>query len=270
MVLMIQVSNQKLLWISMFDCISNCRPFKRPALSGQQRKEPQLELDPDDIEPDPEERQSPGKTCDVRQATKLRGAKARRWFAKLHMLPEWRIDIPSNLNTDWYVFARPAGKQYFVVSSDGTTISRLCNGILLYRFPSALPNGSRTNNALRSGQSYCLLDCIFHEVGACDAPSSYRKYRFGMVPVYNHDQEGPNQCLIIQQTGLHTGNLLCFAINDGGLAFVDGKIEKVDLKYLGPSNPAHTFADCYSKVMFQYIVRHSPLQVEHLFASIGP
>lgn len=60
-----------------------------------------------------------------------------------------------------YVFARPSGKRCFVVSSNGTTVSRLRNGCLLHRFPSALPNGARTS---RSGQSYCILDCIFHEV----------------------------------------------------------------------------------------------------------
>lgn len=63
-----------------------------------------------------------------------------------------------------YVCARPAGKRCLVVSSNGVTVSRLRNGSLLHRFPSALPNGARTNNSNRSGQSYCILDCIFHEV----------------------------------------------------------------------------------------------------------
>lgn len=38
---------------------------------------------------------------DLRQATKLRGPEARLWFAKQLMLPEWMIDVPDNLNTDW-------------------------------------------------------------------------------------------------------------------------------------------------------------------------
>lgn len=63
-----------------------------------------------------------------------------------------------------YVFARPAGKRCFVVSSNGTTVSRLRNGSLLHRFPSSLPNGSKSRDASRSAQSYCILDCIFHEV----------------------------------------------------------------------------------------------------------
>lgn len=63
-----------------------------------------------------------------------------------------------------YVLARPAGKRCFVVSSDGTTVSRLRNGSVLHHFPSALPNGARTRDNSGSAQSYCILDCIFHEV----------------------------------------------------------------------------------------------------------
>lgn len=61
-----------------------------------------------------------------------------------------------------YVFARPAGKRCFVVSSHGTTVSRLRNGTMLHRFPSALPSGARKTGASKAG--YCILDCIFHEV----------------------------------------------------------------------------------------------------------
>ncbi|GJR63608.1 snurportin-1 [Tanacetum coccineum] len=161
---------------------------------------------------------------DLRQAAKLKGPEARRWFASQLMLPEWMIDVPDRLNHDWYVFARPSGKRCFVVSSNGTTVSRLRNGSLLHRFPSALPNGAKTRD--RSAQSYCILDCIFHELdqtyyvidmvcwagisfyectaefrffwmnsklvesGACEAPSAYHKYRFSLVPVYNCDHEG--------------------------------------------------------------------------------
>ncbi|PHT57765.1 hypothetical protein CQW23_00128 [Capsicum baccatum] len=322
---------------------------------------------------------------DLRQATKLRGHEARLWFAKQLMHPEWMIDVPDNLNTDWYVFARPAGKRCFVVSSNGTTISRLRNGILLHRFPSALPNGARTNNS-KSAQSYCILDCIFHEsdetyyvidgvcwagislyecaaefrffwlnsklaeTGACDAPSTYHRYRFSTLPVYNCDKEGlqtayagqvpyvkdgllfynkhahyqtgntplalvwkdencsqyvidtdnkgqvPSQqqvvlellddgrlatsddppvifgCLLgafVQKTELHRGDLIKFAIGEGGLVVVNGKLEKADLQFLGKSNRARAFADSYSKVLFQHAARYSHLRIEHLFASIS-
>ncbi|KAL3834892.1 hypothetical protein ACJIZ3_009628 [Penstemon smallii] len=246
------------------------RPFKRASISDQQRRrdlslqrqsqnrlhaqhqsrlahtilsltadqpvtesEPEFELE---IEPEHEE-QTPR---DVQEAVKLRGPEARRWFAKQLMLPEWMIDVPERLNTDWYlliltfhyiscfryVFARPSGKRCFVVSSNGTTVSRLRNGSMLHRFPSALPNGARTKSSSRSGQSYCILDCIFHELdqtyyvidllswagmslyecaaefrffwlnsklvetGACNDPSTYHRYRFSTVLVYNCDHDG--------------------------------------------------------------------------------
>ncbi|XP_071711675.1 uncharacterized protein [Rutidosis leptorrhynchoides] len=323
---------------------------------------------------------------DIRQAAKLKGPEARRWFASQLMLPEWMIDVPDRLNQDWFVFARPSGKRCFVVSSNGTTVSRLRNGSQLHRFPSALPNGARTKEGSRSAQSYCTLDCIFHEMdqtyyvidmvcwagisfyectaefrffwmnsklvesGACDAPSNYHRYRFSVVPVYNCDREGlqtaytgtvpyvkdgllfynkhahyqtgntplalvwkddtcsqyvidtdnkgqvPNQqqvvlelqdngqlvtsddppvvlgCLnatFIQETGLHSGNLVRFALNEGGLTFVDGNLKKADLLYIGNVHRARAFADSYSKIVFQYMVRRSPLRIDHLFASMG-
>ncbi|KAL8535627.1 hypothetical protein ACS0TY_011306 [Phlomoides rotata] len=239
------------------------RPFKRSLISDQQRRrelslqrqaqnrrdaqhqarclaQTILSLQSDSSEPEAEFESVPvveletmphaeeqAQDFDVRQAVRLRGPEARRWFAQQLMLPEWMIDVPDGLNADWYVCARPAGKRCFVVSSNGTTISRLRNGSMLHRFPSALPNGARVNNSTRSGQSYCILDCIFHEVpdqtyyvidmvcwggmpmyecttefrffwlnsklvetGACDDPSPYHKYRFRTVVMYNCDLEG--------------------------------------------------------------------------------
>ncbi|XP_010663742.1 uncharacterized protein LOC104882365 [Vitis vinifera] len=72
----------------------------------------------------------------------------------------------------------------------------------------------------------------------------------------------------IQKSGLCSGNLLRFAVSDGGLSFVDGKLERADLHYLGKVNRARAFADSYSKVMFQHSVRHSPLSIDDLLASI--
>ncbi|MBA0593103.1 uncharacterized protein LOC105764787 [Gossypium raimondii] len=399
------------------------RPFKRAAISDQQKRRelsllrqaqnrrdaqqqarclassilslqsaaPESQPEQSDIEletvPEAEpESEAFSKDLDVRQASKLRGPEVRKWFARQLMLPEWMIDVPDRLAQDWYVFARPAGKRCFVVSSNGTTVSRQRNGSILHHFPSALPAGAKIRDGSGSAQSYCILDCIFHELdqtyyvidmvcwngyslydctaefrfywlnskleesGACNAPSHYHKFRFSAVPVYNCDQSGlhaaytgvvpyakdgllfynkhalyqtgntplalvwkdencsqyvidtdgkgeiPSQqqvvlelqddrklvtsddppvlfgCLdgdIIEKSGLHTGNLLRFAIGDGGLSFVDGKLEKADLIYLGKSNRARAFADSYSKVLFQFMVRHSPLKIDDLLASIN-
>ncbi|GER36531.1 Snurportin-1, partial [Striga asiatica] len=352
------------------------RPFKRAAISDQQRRrelslqrqaqnrrdaqhqarclaQSILSLQNDSAEPDFEALPQPeehAKDFDLRQAARLRGPEARRWFAKQLMLPEWMIDVPERLNTDW-----------------------LRNGSLLHRFPSALPNGSRVSNSSRSGQSYCILDCIFHEPdqiyyvidmvcwagmslyectaefrffwlnsklvesGACDDPSTYHRYRFRAVLVYNCDQEGlkaayrepvpygkdgllfynknahyqsgntplvlvwkdeicsqyvldtdskgqiPDQQQVVLElcddgkvatsddppTRLEPGNLLRFATSEGGLCFANGKLERADLQYLGKSNRSRAFADSYSKVMFQYMARRSPLQIEHLFESVN-
>lgn len=397
------------------------RPFKRPAISDQQRRRelslqrqsqnrrdaqqqarclassvlslqsqypdpvPELEIEP---ESQPQQEAGPlTKDLDIRQASKLRGPEVRKWFASQLMLPEWMIDVPDRLSHDWYVFARPAGKRCIVVSSNGTTVSRERNGSILHHFPSALPSGARTKDPSGSAQSYCILDCIFHELdqtyyvidmvcwrgyslydctaefrffwlnsklaetGACDAPSHYHKFRFSTVPVYNCDQRGLYSAYIesmpyakdgllfynkhahyqtgntplalvwkdekcsqyvidtdskgqvlsqqqvvlelqedgklstsddppvifgcldgefIQKSGLQSGSLLKFAIGNGGLSFVDGKLEKSDLNYLGKSNRARMFADSYSKVIFQYMVRHTPLKFDDLLASVSP
>ncbi|MBA0805862.1 hypothetical protein Gohar_005350, partial [Gossypium harknessii] len=239
------------------------RPFKRAAISDQQKRRelsllrqaqnrrdaqqqarclassilslqsaaPESQPEQSDIESEtvPEAEQESeafSKDLDVRQASKLRGPEVRKWFARQLMLPEWMIDVPDRLAQDWYVFARPAGKRCFVVSSNGTTVSRQRNGSILHHFPSALPAGAKIRDGSGSAQSYCILDCIFHELdqtyyvidmvcwngyslydctaefrfywlnskleesGACNAPSYYHKFRFSAVPVYNCDQSG--------------------------------------------------------------------------------
>ncbi|XP_072961428.1 uncharacterized protein [Typha angustifolia] len=392
------------------------RPFKRPAISDQQRRRevallrqsqhrsdsqnrarhlassllslhgpPEPEHEPES-EPDPEpESGSPARDLDVVRAAKLKGSEARKWFARQLMLPEWMIDVPPHLDRDWYVFSRPAGKRCFVVSSNGTTVSRLRNGSILHHFPSLLPNGARTKDNSGPAHSYSILDCIFHEpdetyyvidmvcwrgyslydcsaefrffwlnsklteTGACNPPSAYHRYRFSIVPIYDcnpmglhaaysgavpyakdgllfynkhaHYQTGNTPltlvwkdgmcsqyfldtdskgqiptlqqivlelqddgklttsddppvvfgCFdgdIVQKSGLQSGNLLRFAINDETVSLVEGKLEISNLQFLGKANRARAFADSHSKVLFQYAARHSPLRIEDLSASL--
>nr|KAJ0189963.1 hypothetical protein LSAT_V11C800449030 [Lactuca sativa] len=49
--------------------------------------------------------------------------------------------------------------------------------------------------------------------------------------VIDTDNKGqiPNQ----QQTALNIGNLVRFAVSEGGLTFMNGKVEKADLQYIG-------------------------------------
>lgn len=51
-----------------------------------------------------------------------------------------------------------------MISSNGTTVSRLRNGRVFHRFPSKLPNGARAKNVAAASNVYCILDCVFHEV----------------------------------------------------------------------------------------------------------
>ncbi|CAO2207680.1 unnamed protein product [Urochloa humidicola] len=231
------------------------RPYKRPAISDQQRRRelalqaqsarradaqacaralassllttqtPPAEPDAHRHEEDEHEEEQEHTVADVATAAKLRGSDARRWFARQIMLPEWMVDAPPHLASDWHVFARPSGKRCLVVSSNGITISRVRNGSILHRFPSALPNGSKRDIS-GPASSYSILDCIFHEAdqtyyiidmicwrgyslydctaefrffwvssklmetSAGDPPSTYHRYRFSAVPIYECTLEG--------------------------------------------------------------------------------
>ena len=110
------------------------RPFKRAAISDQQRRRelslqrqaqhrrdaqhqarclasflnPHSDPEPEEPEPEPEttsetepEPSDSPKELDIRHASKLKGAEARKWFARQLMLPEWMIDVPDQLPQDW-------------------------------------------------------------------------------------------------------------------------------------------------------------------------
>ncbi|WVZ73234.1 hypothetical protein U9M48_021566 [Paspalum notatum var. saurae] len=231
------------------------RPYKRPAISDQQRRRELALQAQSSRRADAQARaralassllttQTPAAATSRREeegeaeeehdhtvadvaaaAAKLRGSDARRWFARQIMLPEWMVDAPPHLASDWHVFARPSGKRCLVVSSNGITISRVRNGSILHRFPSALPNGSKRDIS-GPASSYSILDCIFHEpdetyyiidmicwrgyslydctaefrffwvnsklteTSAGDPPSTYHRYRFSVVPIYECNLEG--------------------------------------------------------------------------------
>ena len=103
------------------------RPFKRAAISDQQRRRklslqrqaqhrrdaqhqarclasflnPHSDPDPDpepETTPEPEHEPSDSpKELDIRHASKLKGVEARKWVARQLMLPEWMIDVPDQL-----------------------------------------------------------------------------------------------------------------------------------------------------------------------------
>eukprot|EP00854_Cymbomonas_tetramitiformis_P028018 gene28018-34651_t len=99
----------------------------------------------------------------VQRYTVSRGGESHSasFYAKQLMSPEWMVDVPTGITTDWYVVPHPEGERCLVISSRGGTVSRRRNGSIVHRFPSALPNGSRATGA--NSDSYCILDCVFHK-----------------------------------------------------------------------------------------------------------
>jgi snurportin-1 len=79
------------------------------------------------------------------------------------MLPEWMVDVPPDLGHAWFATPRPKGQRTLVISSRGCTVSRLKSGRVLHKFPSALPGGSRRSKHGKAEDSFCILDCVFHQ-----------------------------------------------------------------------------------------------------------
>ena len=79
----------------------------------------------------------------------------------LLMTPEWVIDIPSDLSSNWYVMPRPEGQRCLVTSSRGTTLARMRTGRVLGRFQSGLPGGGEGGGGGEK-QDSCILDCIYN------------------------------------------------------------------------------------------------------------
>jgi len=92
---------------------------------------------------------------------KQRVARARRlreYYEGQFVHPEWLVDVPPDLASEWYVIPRPEGDRCLVVASNGQTNVRLRNGRIKHHFPSLLPGGS--HKSAESG--YSILDCIFY------------------------------------------------------------------------------------------------------------
>ncbi|KAL4439876.1 hypothetical protein ABPG75_002877 [Micractinium tetrahymenae] len=98
-------------------------------------------------------------------ATSLRspggsGAALRQYYSQQLMQPEWLVDVPPDLGSEWYALPRPEGQRCLVIAARGQTVARLRNGALFERFGSPLPAGGRGQPA--GEDNFCILDCIFH------------------------------------------------------------------------------------------------------------
>ncbi|KAF9295871.1 hypothetical protein BGZ88_001232 [Linnemannia elongata] len=90
--------------------------------------------------------------------------KDRNPFRDQMMMPEPMTDIPSDLDTSYYIVPLPIGHRCFVISADGKTTARLPSGqLLVAAFESCLPAGSNQYRGNRRSD-YCILDCVYSSV----------------------------------------------------------------------------------------------------------
>eukprot|EP00897_Mesotaenium_endlicherianum_P004247 jgi/Mesen1/3850/ME000207S02868 len=175
-----------------------------------------------------ERREEHGGERGLLEGGNLWGQKAREWYAQQLMLPEWMLDVPPRLPQDWYVMARPEGKRCLVITSNGTTVSRLRNGRILHRFPSALPNGAKTRQVAAAAHFRLFwVHSKLAETGALELPSHFHKfqhahYALGITPlallwkdahcspyVIDTDKDGnvPPQQQVVLQYSAHDGDV---------------------------------------------------------------
>jgi snurportin-1 len=76
------------------------------------------------------------------------------------MAPEWLVEIPDDLASNWYVMSRPEGQRCLVIASHGTTMVRSRTGHFKNSFLSGLPCGGGAGDG--GAMQECILDCIFH------------------------------------------------------------------------------------------------------------
>ncbi|KAF9919818.1 hypothetical protein FBU30_010491 [Linnemannia zychae] len=90
--------------------------------------------------------------------------KDRNPFRDQMMMPELLTDIPTDLDTSYYIVPLPIGHRCFVISADGKTTARLPSGqLLVSAFESCLPAGSSQYRGNRRSD-YCILDCVYSSV----------------------------------------------------------------------------------------------------------
>lgn len=82
-------------------------------------------------------------------------------FRNKLMMSEWMLEIPKDLQKDYFMIPCPVGKRCLVIAMQGQTRAYGRQGHLIYNFHSALPGGSfqtkYKNNSV-------LLDCIYSDV----------------------------------------------------------------------------------------------------------
>ncbi|KFM80636.1 hypothetical protein X975_25159, partial [Stegodyphus mimosarum] len=104
-----------------------------------------------------EEEEENSEEMDVEEYVK----KPPRSYKNQLMYSEWLVEVPSDLESQWFLMLCPVGKRCLVVSSGGNTKVFTKSGYRVSTFPSLLPGGNKSDGVRHA---YCLLDCIFNEI----------------------------------------------------------------------------------------------------------
>jgi len=179
------------------------------------------------------------------QTKKDRGREKRErqqiYFCSMLQIPEWMVEIPSDLGPEnWMVCARPEGQRCLVISQGGRTISRKKNGAVMKTFDSLLPSGCGGRG---HGES-TILECVFHEADQtyyvldilqwkgfnyCDSTAEFRFYWMqsklaeieGICSVSDHNQYRfqPIPMFKCDRTGLESVYTSTYQYQKDGLVF---------------------------------------------------
>lgn len=148
--------------------ITDVRRIAMEALIGDQEndleQEVEIESDEDELEEKVADDQdadmgSPARHKDNNKMRRLRKLTRTLFFARQMQAPDWMIEVPSDLSTNWMMMVRPEGDRVLLLSDGGRVEIRRKNGYVMERYTdSRMPRG------------LTMLDCICVEKPA-DATS---------------------------------------------------------------------------------------------------
>lgn len=97
---------------------------------------------------------------DVREDTLATRKKAQReWWSSQCMVPEWMVDVPTDLGSSWIVMPRPEGQRCLVILSHGMVVVRNSFGAIVDTFPSTSLTWARDHGPHKE----YILDCILQD-----------------------------------------------------------------------------------------------------------
>ncbi|CAG8547541.1 2646_t:CDS:2 [Paraglomus occultum] len=102
------------------------------------------------------------KSLRSRRARPHKKTKNNKLYGNQIMYAEWMLEIPADLQENWYVVLCPVGKRCLLTTAKGKTTCRHRHGFVMNVFESILPAGSLSYRGNKT-TDYCILDCIFDQ-----------------------------------------------------------------------------------------------------------